>query len=272
MNIGITGLWRHRQTLRVLVQRDLAVKYQKTVMGYFWSLLEPMGMAAIYWFIFGVVYGGSTRAGVPHDVSYGLYVVTGIFAWMWASSAMSESTSSLTSQTSLITTMRVPREVFPVARVFARFAEFLAGIPIIVVFAIFGGGTFGWHLVFLPLAVIIQATLLTGISFILASLNVLYRDVQRFMRLATRILFYSIPTIYPLYRVLHAQSMPNWVKAVYQINPYVGIMQLHHEAWIPGLNLLNWKMVVTSAAISVVVLFLGRWVFYRLEPSVLKEL
>ncbi|MGH8881950.1 MAG: ABC transporter permease, partial [Stackebrandtia sp.] len=144
---GLTALWRHRQTLRVLVQRDLAVKYQKTVMGYLWSLIEPLGMAAIYFFIFGILRDAADIDGA----SYALHIVSGIFAWMWASSAMSESTTCLTSQASLITTMRVPREVFPVARVFARFAEFVAGIPIIVVFAIFFGGpkVWGWHLALL---------------------------------------------------------------------------------------------------------------------------
>lgn len=274
---GITALWRHRQTLRVLVQRDLAVKYQKTVMGYLWSLLEPMGLATIYWFVFGVVMEVGAR-GEPalKDVSYGLYIVSGIFAWMWASSAMSESTSSLTSQSSLITTMKVPREVFPVSRVVARFFEFLAGIPIIVVFALLGGGigagTFGWNLLLLIPAVLLQAVLLTGLAFFLAAFNVLYRDVQRFMRLVTRILFYALPSIYPLSMVMDQTRLPDWVKTVYLANPFVTVIELHHEAWIPGLSNLSWPMVTSSVAISVFLLFFGRWCFHRLEPKVLKEL
>lgn len=265
---GLTALWRHRQTLRVLVQRDLAVKYQKTVMGYLWSLIEPLGMAAIYWFIFGLLYGAKEIDGA----SFALYIVSGMFAWMWASSAMSEATTSLTSQSSLITTMRVPREVFPVARVFARFAEFLAGIPIIIVFAIVLGSaqSWSWHLLLLPLAIAIQAVLLIGISFILASVNVLYRDVQRLMRLVMRIMFYAAPVIYPFSRVSDA-DMPEWAKTAYQANPFVGILRLHHGAWIPG-ETPGWEPVAYSAAVAIVVLFIGRWLFHRLEPSVLKQL
>lgn len=274
---GLTALWRHRQTLRVLVQRDLAVKYQKTVMGYFWSLLEPMGLATIYWFVFGVVMGvGDHGDPALRNVDYSLYIVSGIFAWMWTSSALSEATNCLTSQSSLITTMKVPREVFPVARVVARFAEFMAGVPIIVVFAMIGGGigagTFGWNLLLLFPAVALQAVLLTGLSFILASLNVLYRDVQRFMRLVTRILFYSLPSIYPLALVLDNERLPQWVEKVYMANPFVTVIELHHEAWIPGLDNLSWPVIVSSVSVSVFLLFFGRWMFHKLEPKVLKEL
>ncbi|HZE39725.1 MAG TPA: ABC transporter permease [Stackebrandtia sp.] len=267
-SIGVSALWRHRQTLRVLVQRDLAVKYQKTVMGYLWSLIEPLGMAGIYWFIFGVLYGRSNIDGV----SFALYVVSGMFAWMWASQAMNESTSSLVSQTSLITTMRVPREVFPVARVFARFAEFAAGIPIILMFAIVfhSTTTWGWNLLLLPVAIIIQATLLTGISFVLASLNVLYRDVQRLMRLVMRVLFYAAPTVYPFARVANSH-MPHWAKLLYESNPFVGIIRMQHGAWIPG-EIPGWRPISYCAGVAVIVLFFGRWLFVRLEPAVLKEL
>jgi len=264
---GLTALWRHRQSLSVLVRRDLAVKYQATVMGYLWSLIEPLGLAAIYWFIFGVLYN---REGLG-DVAYPLYIVTGIFAWMWISSAMTESSTSLTSQSTLITTMRVPREVFPVARVFARFAEFLAGVPILLLFVVLFNGQFGWHTLNMALAIVLQFMILTGLSFILASVNVLYRDVQRFMRLVMRCFFYGSPIIYPLSKVLDNPDVPEWAQILYQCNPFVGIMQLHRAAWIPEIS-VSWLQLGVSVGFSVFLLFIGRWLFYKLEPAVLKEL
>lgn len=265
---GIAALWRHRRTLLVLVQRDLAVKYQKTVMGYMWSLIEPLCMALIYWVVFGVLMGRDDVDGA----SFALYVVSGIFAWLWASHAMTESTTSLSSQSALITTMKVPREVFPVARVFARLAEFAAGVPIIVAFALVFGGpeTWGWNLLLLPVVLVLQAVLLIGISFFLASLNVLYRDVQRFMRMALRIMFYAAPTVYPFDRVIEA-SVPDWLKVVYNANPFVGVIRLQHGVWIPG-EIPGWRVVAYCAVVSLAILFVGRWLFLRLEPAVLKEL
>ncbi|MEV0650293.1 ABC transporter permease [Phytomonospora sp. NPDC050363] len=270
---GVRALWRNRSTLLTLVQRDLAVKYQRSVLGYFWSLIEPMGMAAIYYFVFGILYN---HAGSNVDGGdYAVFVVSGIFAWQWASSAMSESTRSLTSQSSLITTMRVPREIFPVAKVIARFAEFAAGVPIIILFALFLGDGFQSSIWALPVAVLLQTCLLVGLAFILGSVNVLMRDVERFMRLAMRVLFYAAPIIYPLSKVLgddaNPSNVPGWLQGVYMANPYVGIIQLHHAAWNPS-ELPSWGLFGYTAAVCVVVLFLGWALFKKLENSVLKEL
>jgi ABC-2 type transport system permease protein len=269
---GLTALWRHRRTLLVLVQRDLSVKYQKTVMGYLWSLIEPMALACIYWFIFGVLY---ERGGLPSGVEYPLYIVSGIFSWMWISSALNEATTSLTSQSSLITTMRVPREVFPVARVFARFAEFLAGFPILLVFVWFFDGDVGLHTLNLLAAIALQFVLLTGLSFVLAALNVLYRDVQRIMRLLMRVLFYGTPILYPLEKVIggagNETQLPDWAVWLYQANPFVALMQMYRAAWIQEIH-VTWEQLAACAGISVVLLFAGRWMFYKLEPAVLKEL
>ena len=134
---GVVAVWSHRNSLRLLIMRDLAVKYQQSVLGYFWSLIEPLGMGAIYYFVFGMLYSNATsrHLGDAAD-SYPLFLITGIFAWMWTNSAISEATNALTGQARLITTMKVPREVFPIGRVSGRFAEYIAGLPILAALAI----------------------------------------------------------------------------------------------------------------------------------------
>ncbi|MGW4462949.1 ABC transporter permease [Micromonospora sp. NBC_01796] len=270
MTTSVAGVWSHRNALRLLVRRDLAVKYQQSFLGYFWSLLEPLAMGAIYWFVFGVLYGTSNHAGPAKD-SYPLFLVTGIFAWMWTNSAISEATSALTGQARLITTMKVPREVFPIGRVIGRFAEYVAGLPVLVVLAAyFGELHFGWELLSLPLAVLLQTILLTGVALLLSSLNVLLRDVDRLMRLFTRLLFYGTPIIYPL-QLVQESGMPGWVKTIYELNPLVGIFELFRAIWYPS-EFPDAGLLATSVVGSLVLFFGGWWVFRRLEPAVLKEL
>ncbi|MEV0730416.1 MULTISPECIES: ABC transporter permease [Polymorphospora] len=276
MTSSVHAVWSSRNALRLLVRRDLAVKYQQSFLGYLWSLIEPLGMGAIYWFVFGLLYGTDTNRHLGDaSSSYPLFLVTGIFAWMWTNSAIGEATNALTGQARLITTMRMPREVFPIGRVTGRFAEYLAGLPILFGLAIFfalttDGVTFGFNLLALPLAVLIQAVLLVGLSLLLSSMNVLMRDVERFMRLVTRILFYATPIIYPL-SLVKDSDMPSWVKVLYEINPLVGIFQLHHAAWYPD-EFPDAFLLSTSIGGSLVVFLGGWWVFRRLEPAVLKEL
>jgi ABC-2 type transport system permease protein len=272
---GVAALWSHRNSLRILVKRDLAVKYQQSVLGYFWSLIEPLGMGAIYFFVFGVLYSGDTERHLGQAAeSYPLFLITGIFAWMWTSSALSEATNALTGQSRLITTMNVPRQVFPIGRVTGRFAEYVAGLPILfavaAVYAAHGRIHAGWSLLALPLAVLVQATLLVGLSLLLSAVNVLMRDVERFMRLIIRVLFYATPIIYPL-SLVRESGLPGWVKIVYELNPLVGIFQLQHAIWYPD-EFPDARLLATTVAGSLLLLVAGWWAFRRLEPAVLKEL
>ncbi len=268
MTSSVVAVWTHRDVLRLLVRRDLTVKYQQSIMGYLWSLIEPLGMALIYYFVFGVLYGD--RIGPDHGPAYAMFILSGIFPWMWFNSAIGEATHALTGQSRLITTIKVPREVFPIGRVIGRFAEYLAGLPVLVVAALIFGAPFGWYLLSLPLALILQAALLTGLALLLASTNVLLRDVERLIRLAQRILFYTAPIIYPFEKVKQA-DMPEWLKMAYQANPLVGIFQLHHAAWYPE-EFPSIGLLLATAAGCLIVLLAGWWVFRRLERQVLKEL
>jgi ABC-2 type transport system permease protein len=272
---GVAALWSARNSLRILVKRDLAVKYQQSVLGYLWSLIEPLGMGLIYWFVFGVLYSGATRRHLGDAAgSYPLFLITGIFAWMWASSAINEATNALTGQARLITTMNVPRQVFPIGRVTGRFAEYAAGLPILfgiaAIYAWHGKIHLGWSLLALPLAVAVQLVLLVGISLLLSAFNVLMRDIERFMRLIIRLLFYATPIIYPL-SLVRDSGMPTWVKVAYELNPLVGIFQLHHSIWYPD-EFPDARLLATTVLGSLLVLAAGWWSFRRLEPAVLKEL
>lgn len=269
LTTGFTALLRHRHALSVLVKRDLAVKYQSTVMGYVWSLIEPLGLAAIYWFVFGYLF--SREGDLPSGVGFPLFIISGIFAWQWFTSALNEGTKSLGGQSALITVMKVPREVFPVSKVFARFAEYVVGFPIIVAMAVAYGGTFGLNLLWLIPAVLIQAMLLTGIVFILAGLNVLYKDVQRFLSLVTRILFYASAIIFPITRVAEVLENHQLLYKFFSLNPLVGVFQMHRAVWIPDFQPDVYQLG-SAVGFAVFFLFFGRWIFYKVEPRVLKAL
>ncbi|MBN1170930.1 MAG: ABC transporter permease [Micromonosporaceae bacterium] len=253
--------------LWLLVRRDLTLKYQQSFLGYIWSLVEPLVLALIYWFVFGVLY--TTKIGVGGG-AYPLFLICGLFPWMWANSSMSESANALTSQSRLITTMKVPRELFPIGRVLGRFAEFVAGLPVLAVFALIYSGHFGLSWLAMPLAVVMQMALLVGIALILAPLTVMMRDVARMVRLVQRMLFYATPILYPLAKVTESGA-PEWVKNIYLANPLVGIFQLYHAMFFPE-EMPSLSLLGVSAFGCFGVLALGWWTFRRLEPAVLKEL
>ncbi|GAA2301365.1 hypothetical protein GCM10009853_067240 [Glycomyces scopariae] len=271
LTTGFTALLRHRYAMSVLVRRDLAVKYQATFMGYVWSLIEPLGLTLIYWFVFDLVFGGGNS--LPGTSGYLLFIVSGIFAYQWFSSAVNEGQKALGGQASLITVMKVPREVFPVSKVLARFAEYAVGFPILLIVAFLDGGVFGLNLVWLIPAILVQAMLTTGMVFVLSAANVLFKDVQRFMPLVMRVLFYGSAIIYPVSKVADAPTVKEnpWVYDVFSSNPLVGIFSMHRAAFNPELA-PNLYQVCIAVGFSIFLLFFGRWIFYRLEPRVLKAL
>jgi ABC-2 type transport system permease protein len=256
--------------LQFLVRRDLALKYQQSVMGYLWSLLEPLGIGLIYYFVFVVVMERGGLGGSIDRNHYVLYLMSGIFAYMWTSGVLSEATGALTGQKSLITTMNVAREVFPTGRVVARSAEFLAGIPILALIAAVQGVEIGWSLLVLPLAILLQAIFLIGVALLLSSINVMFNDIERFMRMIQRLVFYAAPILYPL-AMVDESGLPEWAKLVYKANPLVGILEIHHAAWFPQL-FPSPGLLVACVVGCLVTLVAGWLVFRRLEPAVLKEL
>ncbi len=263
---NVEAVWRGRGILGLLVRRDLTVKYQSSLLGYLWSLLEPLVIAATYWFIFSVLYNERKGDG---GVPYVLYLASGLFAWIWIAGVLGEATTALTTQSRLITTIRMPREIFAIGRVAGKGFEYLAALPVVFLVAILLHGHFGVQLLWLPVAIVIETVFLVGLSLLLASLNVMLRDTEKVAKLLQRVLLYTLPVIYPLSRVLDS-GIPHWVMDLYQCNPLVGIIELHHAAWStqPPHAIAVWAAAIGS----VVMLVVGYWVFRKLEPAVLKEL
>jgi ABC-2 type transport system permease protein len=261
------AVWQRREVLGLLIRRDLKVKYQQSILGYFWTLLEPLAFAGIYWFVFGVLFGSNRHA--PKGGDYILFLVSGFLAWQWFNSNVAESTGALRKQAKLITTMKVPREVFPIGMVGAKIVEFLLSLPVLVVFFFVGHGHLSADILWFPVAMAMQIVLLTGVTLMLSSLNIVLRDVERIVRIILRAMFYLSPVIYTYELVM--QKAPEAVKIIYQLNPMVGILQMYHSAFFPS-EFPHTRLLVISVAGCLAILVFGWWIFKKLEPAVLKEL
>src|SRR3981081_942962 len=151
-------MWRSRAVLGTLGRRDLTVKYQQSILGYFWTLLEPLAIALTYWYVFAVLYDTKPAGGEP----YILFLVSGLFAWIWVNGVLGEATTSLTLQHRLIPPITVPRELFPIGRVLSKFVEYLAAMPVLIVVAIACRAHVGRNRLYLTLAVVLGVALLGG--------------------------------------------------------------------------------------------------------------
>lgn len=251
---------RYLSALWLLSSRDLKVRYSTSLLGYFWSVLDPLVMSLIYWFVFTQVF---ERAGVGEQ-PYIVFLVAGLLPWVWFNISVSDFTRAFKKDAKLVRSTAIPREIWIMRIIISKGAEFLFSLPVLVAVAILFGATVSWHLLLFPVAIVMQALLLLGLGLLIAPLCVLYSDLERTTKLILRALFYATPIIYGIGDLPDGFDFLGWV------NPLAGIFTLYRVGLFPG----EWDgiSVLSSALVIGLLLIAGTLMFRRLERTVLKEL
>lgn len=258
--VGASGTpRRYTHALWLLSARDLRVRYATSWLGYLWSVLDPLVMSLIYWFVFTQVFDRS----VGHE-PYIVFLLSALLPWVWFNAAVTDFTRAFTKDAKLVRSTAIPRSIWINRIVLSKGIEFLLATPVLAAFAIVSGATVGWGLLLFPLGVVLQAALLVGLGLLIAPLCVLYSDLERTTRLVLRALFYASPVIYAL------GDLPGMLPDIAALNPLAGMFVLYRagffpEAWDPS-------AVVVSALITALLLVVGALSFRRLERPLLKEL
>lgn len=252
-------LTRYRRSLWLLTTRDLKVRYSTSALGYLWSILDPLVMSAIYWFVFTLVFDRPVG-----EKPYIVFLLAGLLPWMWFTGAVSDSTRAFTKEAKLIRSTTIPRTIWVARLVLSKGIEFVASIPVLLVFVVFAGATLHLEAAWWVLAIVLQAALTLGIGLLVAPLVVFFRDLERAVKLVLRFLFYASPIIYGL------GDLPEWARFWGMFNPLAGIFSLYRSAFFPGQ--LDWLAVGISAAMSLVFLAVGFLVYRASIRRVLKEI
>ncbi len=253
---------RYFHSLWLLSSRDRRVRYSTSALGYLWSVLDPLVMSGIYWFIFTQVFQREGIGGEPYIV----FLVAGLLPWVWFNTAVGDFTRAFRKDARLVRSTAIPRSIWVNRIVLSKGVEFVFSIPVLVVFALFAIPRVQVNplLLLFPLGVVLQGVLLVGLGLLIAPLCALWGDLERTTRLVLRVLFYASPIIYGL------SDLPSPFRELAVFNPLAGIFVLYRsglfpDQWDPG-------AVAVAAAMSLGLLVLGILTFRRLEPSVLKEL
>ena len=252
---------QYRRILDLLVRRDLKVRYAGSALGYLWTILDPLLMSFVYWFVFTKVFH---RDAGPQNRPYLLYLVTGRMLWSWFGSGVPVAAKALRSEAQMVRSTNVPREIWIVRLAISRGVEFVFGIPVIIVFALAYWKQPTWYCFLLPLGMVMCFALLLGVSLILAPLTVLMKDLSRIIPIVMRVWFYASPVLYSI------GKLPPNLRIVFTFNPFVGPLSIVRASFFP--TDLDWVYVLNSCVTIVVILLIGMWVFARLERQVLKEI
>ncbi len=253
------ALWGRRRAVRLLVARDLKVRYASSALGYLWSVLEPLLLAGIYWFVFTQVFTRTVGAE-----PYIVFLLAGLLPWTWFNGAVTDAARALHTEAKLVRSTNVPREVWVVRVVLSKGVEFLLSLPVLFGFAFAFAAPLDWHLVLLVPGAVLMAVLVLGVGLLLAPMVVLVRDLERVVRIALRLGFYATPVIFAV------SDVPGRLSAFFALNPLAGVIELNRAGF--SSEPVQWHLVGISVGAAVVLLALGWAVFARLERTVLKEI
>ncbi len=261
---NLAGLWRHRALAYVLVARELKARYRGSVLGFFWSLLNPLLMLAVYAIVFAVIFQGRSAATSP----YALFLFSGLLPWNWLSSSLTDAASSLTTHGALLRKILFPAEVLPLVAVLAQGLHFVFALPVLLLGLVLGSfGAFGprvplgWPLVqALPLLVL-EGVFVAGLGLLLAALTVHFRDVKDLLATALSLWFFATPVLYTL-----AEIKQERVRAILLLNPAAPLFDAWRDAFFYGrwIEAPRWGVLLALACAS---FLLGYAFFDRLRDS-----
>lgn len=250
---------RNLHSLWVLSARDLRVRYATSWLGYMWSVLDPLVMSLIYWFVFTQIFHRSVGSD-----PYIVFLIAALLPWVWFNASVSDFTRAFQRDAKLVRSTAIPRVIWVGRIVLSKGIEFLLSLPVLALFVVFGGGHVTWGLFWFPVAVLLQTVLLTGLGLILAPLCALFDDLERTTKLVLRALFYATPIIYSI------SDLPSSFSWLAVANPLAGLFSMYRSAFF----LEQWDTAAVLATVvwSIGLFAIGMFVFRRLERAVLKEL
>jgi lipopolysaccharide transport system permease protein len=238
-----------RELLVRMTARDLTLRYKQSVMGIGWAVFMPLLNTALFSVVFTRV------AHVETDVPYPLFAFLGLTVWNLTASALRFSAVSLTSNTSLVTKVHFPREIFPFSAVLVTLADTaVASVVLVAMMAYYGVGLSAAAML-LPLVLLVQLAFTAGISLLLAMGNLFYRDVKYVFEVIVTVWMFASAVVYPL------DDVGGWTGTLLRLNPMTQIIEAYRAVLFTGAapDLVTFG---ATALLSVVVL-MGSWLVFH---------
>ncbi len=251
--------------LRNLVVRDLKVRYRGSIFGFAWSLLNPLLMMAVFTLVFQVL------AQYDDIQLYPLFLTAALVPWLFTQQALTTAMRSITSNAQLIKKVYFPRELLPMSAVLASFVNFLLAFFIFwVIGLIFGVGNTRAMLM-VPLIMMLQLTLVMGLSLILAMANVFFRDTEHLVEVGMLAWFFLTPVFYSISVVPNVTFLGLDVhRWVFMLNPMATLTTDYRYAIMFGSFPI--RHTIATIVVAVVALGFGWWVFRRYAHRFAEEL
>jgi lipopolysaccharide transport system permease protein len=251
--LNLRELWRYRDLLSILIERDIKLRYKQTALGIVWVILQPLIAALIFAAIFGRL------AKLPSDgTPYFLFVFCGLTAWSYFSQALQRASNSLVSNAQLVSKVYFPRLLIPLAHTLAVLLDFV--VMLVILFFLMGIYRVAptAHLLALPFFLLLAILTATGIALWFSALSVKYRDFMYALPFLIQVWMYASPVVYP------ASMVPEKWQIWFALNPAVGFIEGFRWS-VLGRSALDQPMLIITTLVSLLSFLSGAFFFRRVE-------
>lgn len=234
-----------------LLRKEFRVRYKHLALGYLWSIASPLTYAALYYFVFKVIFQVKTE-------NYPLFLVAGLFPWQWISNSVGVAAWTFYGNAALIKKTCFPRFLIPLVVILQDMIHFLASLPIIIALMIFFKVSLSldW-LWILPLLLVVQCIITYALNLLIATVNLFFRDLERLIQLGMTFLFYMTP-------VLYSESMiPEQYHHLIKYHPIAPLMINWRNMVFEGS--LDFALYLSSFSWALGLLIFAHLVYQRLQ-------
>ncbi len=257
-------LWRHRALVAVLVRRELAARYRASLLGFLWSLLNPLLLLLVYTVVFTTIFTPRMAGAEP----YPLFLFAGLLPWLFLSGALLDAAVTLVDNGPLLAKVMCPPEVFPAVTVAAHLVHHLLALPVLlaalVAAAVAGAHPFPWTVALLPLGLVPWVVTAGGLALLVSSLAVHFRDLRDLVANLLNLAFFATPIIYTL------EGLPEGVlRRVLGLNPLAALVEVYRDLAFAGRipSLATWAV---AAGVGLAAWAAGAAVFTRLRDTLVE--
>ncbi|MFM7526716.1 MAG: ABC transporter permease [Actinomycetota bacterium] len=266
----VAEIIRSRNLLWNLTLRELRAKYRRSILGWGWSMLNPLSQMLIYSVVFGAIFGVQARAGDPSGIDiYSLYLLSGILPWGFINLICGLGLNSLTGNAALVRKVRFARETLIFSEVLFSLVQFSIEMTLLcVVLLIFGSPLLPW-LPMLLLLMVLLAVFTSGLALILSVGAVFFRDLPYLWTIISQIWFFSTPVIYDPARV--EEKISGFWYSIYHWNPSTAFIRSFRHVTFDG-RAPDWSDLAVLVVVSFASLTIGLAVFGRFSRRIAEEL
>jgi ABC-type polysaccharide/polyol phosphate export permease len=260
--LTVSEVWRHRELLGILTWREIRMRYKSSALGLVWSMLNPLILMLVYWFLFTVAFPNGVIPRFP------VFMLLGLIAWIFFANALSISAVSLIANAAIVTRVAFPRQLVPLAQVGNAFVNFLIGCLLVVPFLIYTGSAPGVETIQAVPVVILFTLFVTGLSLAVAAGTAFFRDIEHLLGVILFPLFFATPILWDFAALGITGDRAKALFFGNPVTPYISGFRtaFYDPQW---LSATMWIYMLVGAAVAMA---LGLWIFSRVYDELPTEL